>query len=461
MSFYKTINVLNKTLPFQENVIEVSQVSPHKGKSTKKQSTLSLVQKKIKRWKNKGWIDTNLPIKVDLKGRWNRYSITKKTKTGNKVIGVYSVLNGKNKNPDLEIIQLDKETNIFGTKEVRTVIIHGNTLIISPLLIKYYDSILGSKKKIEYTDSVWDLGISLSVLTGTIAGGSEGKLYKAGKDKKGKNTFVKINRENFSISGKESWKRAKNTIKGAEIQKLLSQKSNYFVKFSDLGFYIDEEGSINLILRMEKMDNDLSKLPPELLKKFYPEIVRQCLKGLEQLHKKFKLIHKDVKRRNILYKYNKKQGKLRIKFCDFGSIVPIKELHQLLNSDFQNSIIGGTEPNLAPELIKFFVDGKGINNIGKEIDIWSLGVALLELKKDADFQSLLHYSVSNFRQWALKMTNESKKTKETIKELVKDDPLLETMLQFDQNKRTWKNIKETLKRIQDAKLLSELKKGNF
>ncbi|MFC1770927.1 hypothetical protein ACFLZV_03475 [Candidatus Margulisiibacteriota bacterium] len=81
---------------------------------------------------------------------------------------------------------------------------------------------------------------------------------------------------------------------------------------------------------------------------------------------------------------------------------------------------------------------------------------MLELKTNKGFWSLINYRGNNFLQWFKKMTNESAEIEKKIEKLVGKDQLLKTMLQFDPNKRTWKEIKKTQKQIEDDKILKEL-----
>ena len=83
------------------------------------------------------------------------------------------------------------------------------------------------------------------------------------------------------------------------------------------------------------------------------------LQGLDYLHTKKWVIHRDIKLENTLLDA---QGKLKI--CDFGVS------HKLRSPQERMSEQSGTPAYIAPEII----DNKGYS--GFKVDLWSAGVCL-------------------------------------------------------------------------------------
>ncbi|ORZ37507.1 dual specificity mitogen-activated protein kinase [Catenaria anguillulae PL171] len=163
--------------------------------------------------------------------------------------------------------------------------------------------------------------------------------------------------------------RGPNKITEAEVEKLKKQvvrelqilhscHSDYIVGF--YGAFI-HEGEI--LICMEFMDlgsldyiyHKLGKLQEEVLGKISVAV----LEGLIYLYLTHRIIHRDVKPNNILIN---SQGE--VKLCDFG-----------VSGEAIDSVVKtfvGTSAYMSPERIKG-------SDYGVQSDIWSLGIALMEL----------------------------------------------------------------------------------
>ncbi|MGK5594896.1 MAG: protein kinase domain-containing protein [Parachlamydiaceae bacterium] len=93
----------------------------------------------------------------------------------------------------------------------------------------------------------------------------------------------------------------------------------------------------------------------------------QVIKGVALLHQK-KIIHRDLKFENILYRH-KKNGKLEFKIADFGLSCKATEKKVLMQRS-------GTYPYMAPEVLGY------LEKDPYKIDVWSLGVMLYRIYYD-------------------------------------------------------------------------------
>lgn len=102
-------------------------------------------------------------------------------------------------------------------------------------------------------------------------------------------------------------------------------------------------------------------------------ITKQLLTALEYLHKNG-IIHMDVKPENIRVIENKKNiNSPIIKLYDFG-------LSKFVSSTQESKFIGGTPGFIAPEVLKFKIEGDSTKvKITELVDIWSLGATLFEI----------------------------------------------------------------------------------
>lgn len=119
-----------------------------------------------------------------------------------------------------------------------------------------------------------------------------------------------------------------------------------------------------VFLVMEWMDNgcltDLVHKRAPFKEKYISYIVRECLKGLAFMHKHFQL-HRDIKSDNILLD---KQG--NVKVGDFGFAISLARGEERRQSQV------GTPYWMAPEVVRQL-------EYDEKIDIWSLGVTVLEM----------------------------------------------------------------------------------
>ncbi len=85
-------------------------------------------------------------------------------------------------------------------------------------------------------------------------------------------------------------------------------------------------------------------IPPQLT------VLYQLALGLEYIHK-MGLIHRDLKPENVLIWVDPKEGRVLMKWADFGLSKPVNE-----RGSFSISGIRGTLNWLAPELLKLYYD---------------------------------------------------------------------------------------------------------
>ena len=114
---------------------------------------------------------------------------------------------------------------------------------------------------------------------------------------------------------------------------------------------------------------------PEKLVRYF---MKKILLGLKHLHEN-KIIHRDLKLKNILLKYNNeidKQNKnyyaAEIKIIDFN--ISFRYQYQLNNAPFT---VVGTIPNMPPSIVNNIIGPQKIYD--EKIDIWSLGTLCYEM----------------------------------------------------------------------------------
>lgn len=118
---------------------------------------------------------------------------------------------------------------------------------------------------------------------------------------------------------------------------------------------------VSLVLEFMDLGSlaDVLRLAGPIPEPILGRIMHDVLRGLIYLHEELNMIHRDLKPSNILL-----DSKGHVKLCDFGDSV------ELINSHAQSVV--GTMGYMAPERI----EGRHYTVTS---DIWSLGVALLEL----------------------------------------------------------------------------------
>eukprot|EP01006_Ploeotia_vitrea_P061177 TRINITY_DN77419_c0_g1_i1.p1 TRINITY_DN77419_c0_g1~~TRINITY_DN77419_c0_g1_i1.p1 ORF type:complete len:394 (+),score=57.06 TRINITY_DN77419_c0_g1_i1:33-1214(+) len=135
--------------------------------------------------------------------------------------------------------------------------------------------------------------------------------------------------------------------------------SEYIIDF--FGAY-SHDGSVYIAL--EAMEGSLVDLVED--KQGIPEPVLACitkavLKGMEYLHKTRKLVHRDVKPQNLLFR---KDGKIKI--TDFGVCSQLESTKQGAHS------FVGTVTYMSPERLQG-------TTYGYSADIWGVGISLIQL----------------------------------------------------------------------------------
>ncbi|MFC1771637.1 protein kinase family protein [Candidatus Margulisiibacteriota bacterium] len=415
-----------------------------KPKRTKRKAKPSKVQDRIMKWVEDGRINLEAPIHEGKTGNlnWTRWKICSRKndkKTPQKRIGVFTELRGGGKS--LRIIQFRRPKKIFGKNNIRTVIEHGKIMILSTVFIKFYDIINGSEKKKEYSDSAWDKKDGhtkhLSVITTTMEKGGFSKGYQAGD-----NTFVKKPKDKLNINHPEDWQKVINLIREAEMLAKLSRGSDYFVKFDELGFCVDEAGNLEIMLRMEKMQGNLSDMPAESRSEYFESVSNQCTRAVEYLRTK-NIVHRDIKPKNILYSLNMDKS-ITVKFCDVGSASSVSELQKSLIASCTEgkADAGSTMAYIAPEIIvAYSLDTSEVENhckkIGAETDIWSLGVTLLEFIHSEKYYDLLKLKEDNFSYMNFLAKENGVKVQQKITAVFKKhpQPMIQAMLEIDPEKR--------------------------
>lgn len=148
----------------------------------------------------------------------------------------------------------------------------------------------------------------------------------------------------------------------AEIEIMRDSRHENIVNFLD-SFIVDEN---QLWVVMEYMDGGCLT---DILEQFdtirltEPQIARICLetlKALAHVHSRHR-IHRDIKSDNILLSQNGD-----VKIADFGYAAQLTQQQQKRNT------VVGTPYWMAPELIRG-------HDYGTKVDIWSLGIMLMEL----------------------------------------------------------------------------------
>ena len=185
-----------------------------------------------------------------------------------------------------------------------------------------------------------------------VGEGAAGEVFMATNTKTGETVAVKkmsINQENIKMLS-------------TEIAIMKSSRHPNIVNYIDS--YIPSEKSLWVV--MEYMDggcltdilevfDDLQLDEPQIA-----YVARETLRGLAYIHSLHR-IHRDIKSDNVLLK---KDGS--VKLADFGYAAQLTQQRQKRNT------VVGTPYWMAPELIRG-------QNYGTKVDIWSLGIMLIEM----------------------------------------------------------------------------------
>lgn len=159
----------------------------------------------------------------------------------------------------------------------------------------------------------------------------------------------------------------------AEIKSLFDSECENIIQMK---FCIVEENIFYMFLEYLNCGSlsDLKRIYGKIPEPMVSRLGKEILQGLDYLHSKRRIVHRDIKPGNILLHLEENGGK--VKLCDFGlaGFKDSENLKILLKEKRKirfNSFVG-TNIYMSPERLK-----------GKEhsfdCDIWSLGMVLLEL----------------------------------------------------------------------------------
>ena len=212
---------------------------------------------------------------------------------------------------------------------------------------------LSLSKKLELDPYINQIikGKKITFKIGTIIyEGSTSILYKALNLNNGEIFCVKryINRNNLDLFYNE--KNILEQISNDNIMKYYGSDIN--IEDNQYFLYSKLYSNGNL----KELIENFGFLPEKIIKKY----TIQILKTLKYLHKEKKIIHRDIKCRNILIENDK------VYLCDFGSAIKFSENNNEIKG------IKGTLLYSAPEVLS----GKLYNF---KSDIWSLGCSIIEM----------------------------------------------------------------------------------
>lgn len=138
------------------------------------------------------------------------------------------------------------------------------------------------------------------------------------------------------------------------------------------GYELEEEGSTVIVQELLDWSRSL-RLDEKNTYKSFAKIGVQLLSALVQLNSKG-YVHCDIKPKNVLYVNNETNTK--VKLIDFGNATPINDL-SVHKDDFELQSPGYR----APEVLL------GDPTFNEKIDVWSVGVILLELLVNFHFKA--------------------------------------------------------------------------
>jgi len=156
-------------------------------------------------------------------------------------------------------------------------------------------------------------------------------------------------------------------------------------------YIIDFKGAYSLdgsvYIALEAMDGSLVDLisPHQgIPEKPLACIVKAVLKGLEYLHKQRKLVHRDIKPQNLLFRYDG-----TVKITDFGVCSELESTKAGTNS------FVGTVTYMSPERL----DGV---QYSFSADIWGLGISLIQLATgEHPYEQLTAQQETEMKFWTL------------------------------------------------------------
>ena len=192
-----------------------------------------------------------------------------------------------------------------------------------------------------------------------IGSGTFGKVYKAQNIETNEFVAVKeISKER--LEGDNYLKQA--FFKELEVMKLIESSNS--VKLIE---FLETEETLNII--MELCDSDLDNILRKKEDGFTEEELKIMLIQLNVILRKLnekKVIHRDIKLKNILIKYDMNVPLINFipKLCDFG-------FAKVLEGDITQTKLG-TPATMAPEILKN-------EDYNSKCDLWSLGVIIYQL----------------------------------------------------------------------------------
>jgi len=199
---------------------------------------------------------------------------------------------------------------------------------------------------------------------------------------------------------------------------------------NSLKYYGNYDNKDEKIIILEKCDEDLEKYMKNRNKSLNVEEIREIFNGLNIVFKemyKQKIIHRDLKLKNLLVKYkdNNKQNFI-VKLGDYG-------IGKFLNESDSITGLKGTSETAAPEILL-----EKISKYENLVDIFSLGVIIYQLSHNLNhpfhnndsyrrFNYCSKYDEDNFEiQFDNSIKNED--FKDLVKKMLKLNP---------KNRLTW------------------------
>jgi serine/threonine protein kinase len=189
---------------------------------------------------------------------------------------------------------------------------------------------------------------------------------------------------------------------------------------------------------LEKMQTSLDEIKEFLNLRNIVEISQAIAQGLNVLHDKFKIVHRDLKTTNILIKkFDKKMKTIEgIKIADFGfahnkntytddwcdhCYMPPEMKLDRLHYDKEYYQMG----KVTEEVKMILSNTKFPNNADSPEDMWSFGVILLEMISPPNIFKLWHKTYNNDWELDSGFSNDKKEIFDDIREAYELAPVLE------------------------------------
>ena len=201
---------------------------------------------------------------------------------------------------------------------------------------------------------------------------------------------------------------------------------------NSLKYYGNYNNKDEKIIILEKCDEDLEKYMKNINKSLNVEEIREIFIGLNIVFKemyKQKIIHRDLKLKNLLIKY-KDNNKLNfiVKIGDYG-------LGKFLDKNDSISGLKGTPQTIAPEILL-----EKISKYENLVDIFSLGVILYQLSHNLNhpfdnndtLRRIIYYNKYDIDNFDIQFDDSIKNEdfKDLVKRMLKLNPI--NRLNWDQ-----------------------------